>query len=560
VAIRRAVIVCAGVAAICAAQQGRDAKTAVTPEIKGAVVEMGTNQLVPNAEIVLSVKGPSPINGGWEPDASKTIKSDLAGGFTIQLEKLGAYRVDAGAEGYKGGLTSSGFRNYQEVTLTSENPTAQVRLFLYRPGSLAGHVVDEETRKPLGNVRVKAAQVRDFAGSRSFGGISGTTDADGHFLVSNLIPGDYTAEIGLQTETKKRVMTESSEKELQAVDQDFEPTYWPGGHGQEMAVSVLVPSGATVDIGQVRVRKVPYYRVHIHTVPASACEAGDLMVVYQQVLQNGQFTGRIFDLAEVPCGKDLLVTGFLPGSHRLILAGNEWIPGRREVTSVPFVIIDKNIEITASLERGVVVEGTVAAAEGAKPPDLSNVQVSLDSLEMVRYADMAPVRPVADGKFRILGVHLLSARVMVAGIGVGHYLKEMRYNGIAAADGLIPLDKSALSHSLTIILDDKPATVGGSVMDGDKPVQQPYVVLKKWPAPDGQGFNLGTLTSTGDNKGRFQFTSLPPGEYRIIALRSRDEYVYRAPGTLERAMVAAKKIELSPRAFQTVDLELRELR
>jgi hypothetical protein len=154
-------------------------------------------------------------------------------------------------------------------------------------------------------------------------------------------------------------------------------------------------------------------------------------------------------------------------------------------------------------------------------------------------------------------VPLLPARVAIAGIGSGNYLKEILYNGTTAADGVIPLEQAAMTHSLTVVLDDKPAAVVGTVVDGDKPAKQPFVVLEKWPPPDGLVF---TMTTIGDNKGRFQFADLPPGEYRIIALRSMDKYIWRAPGTLERAMVTAKKIELGPRAFQNVDLELSELR
>ena len=173
---------------------------------------------------------------------------------------------------------------------------------------------------------------------------------------------------------------------------------------------------------------------------------------------------------------------------------------------------------------------------------------------------MAPVRVAADGKFRISGVPSLPAMVVPVGIGSGHYLKEVRYNGIVAANDLIPLEESAMTRFLTVVLDDKPAAVGGTVMDGDKPARQPYVVLKRWPPPDGQVFSTGFRTATGDGKGRFQFAGLPPGEYRMVALRSMDEYIWHAPGALERAMAAAKRIELGPRAVQSVDLKLSELR
>jgi hypothetical protein len=147
--------------------------------------------------------------------------------------------------------------------------------------------------------------------------------------------------------------------------------------------------------------------------------------------------------------------------------------------------------------------------------------------------------------------------VLVSGVKAGYYVKEIRYNGIAE-DGPVPLDRSALAHSLTILLDDKPASVSGVVMEGDKPVNTPLVVLKKWPSPDGLGFSV--QTAAGDSQGKFQFSDLPPGEYRMVALRSMDEYIFRGPDVLERALAAAKKIELGPQGSQNVTLELTKLR
>jgi hypothetical protein len=531
---------------------------APSPEIRGMVVELGTNLAVPGAEVRLAVKGSGPINGGWEPSASRTVKTDFSGAFTIQLDKFGEYRVDAKAEGYQGrGVGSSG--NIRPVTLTADDPVGKVTLFLYRPGGLSGRVVDEETGKPLANLGVIASQIRYLGGMRLAGGPNkGNTGADGSFLVSNLDTGDYVADIGFQTEEKKRVMTEFTEKDLETVDRDFDHTYWPGGHGLEIAVPLTIASGLTEDVGVIRVRKVPYYRVHVRVIPTSKCEADDTVTVYQQT-RDSQSGTHIWDLANAPCGKDLLVTGFLPGSHRLIFGRRPASSAGREMASVPFVITDKNIEITAALDPGIVVDGSFVVAEGAKLPDLTNTRIQLDSPDTFASADRPPVGPSADGRFLMAGVPAFPARVEVWRIKAGYYVKEIRYNGTAAGH-LIPLEQSSLTHSLTIILDDKPAAIGGAVMDGDKPVNTPFVVLKKWPPSAGLGFGIGALTATGDNKGKFQFSNVPPGEYRMVALRSIEEYIYRVPDVLERAMAAASKIELGPKGFQNATLELIKLR
>ena len=64
----------------------------------------------------------------------------------------------------------------------------------------------------------------------------------------------------------------------------------------------------------------------------------------------------------------------------------------------------------------------------------------------------------------------------------------------------------------------------------------------------------------GSDQGAFQFSGLAPGEYRVAALGSRVEDRERAPNTLERALAAAKKIELGPRTFQHVIIGMTEVR
>jgi hypothetical protein len=68
-----------------------------------------------------------------------------------------------------------------------------------------------------------------------------------------------------------------------------------------------------------------------------------------------------------------------------------------------------------------------------------------------------------------------------------------------------------------------------------------------------------TATATGDEKGRFQFGGLAPGEYRLIALppqRLQDPDVY---DKIWRALAAAPKIEVGANAVHTVTIEVTDL-
>ena len=69
---------------------------------------------------------------------------------------------------------------------------------------------------------------------------------------------------------------------------------------------------------------------------------------------------------------------------------------------------------------------------------------------------------------------------------------------------------------------------------------------------------MGMAAGRGDDAGRFRIGGLAPGEYRVIALRSIDPSTSNA--AVERALSAAKKIEVGPSGLQNVTLEVTDLR
>jgi hypothetical protein len=364
-------------------------------------------------------------------------------------------------------------------------------------------------------------------------------------------------EILQQTAPEKRVLTQFTEKDTQTVERDYETTYWPGGHGMDMAMPVSLASGATVDVGVLRVRKVPYYRAHVR-VQGSNCEDGDTMYVTETVRTSQG--GFMQALASVPCSRELLVSGFAPGAYRLLFSIRGRTLETRGSPDVMFSIVNENIEVTAALTPGVTLDGVFLAAEGAKLPDLTKAKVSLSAGDLVGpMGGSPPISPAPDGKFRIEGVRLPYQTVQISGLGPGNYTREIRYNGVKVAADTVALDSGGMTHTLTIVIDDKPGAIAGTVMSGDKPVSQPFVIARKWPPPDGpMRSRWGSGTARGDEAGRFRIGGLAPGEYHVVALRSLDPSTSNA--AVDRALSAAKKIEVGPNGIQNVTLEVTDLR
>ena len=525
------------------------------PEIRGVVLEPGSNVAVPDAEVLLFVQEPGPIklNGGWKTEPSSKSKTDYSGSFSFPLDTPGQYRVEAKKAGHSAPGTSA-TPSYLELTLTAAKPVAEARLYLVHPGEITGRVVDEDTREPIANVRLRA--VRASVQGRFFPyDPPVTTDADGRFAATNIQPGEYAVEILQQTAPDKRVLTQFTEKDTQTVERDYETAYWPGGHGMDMAMPVTLTSGATLDVGVLPVRKVPYYRVHVR-VQGPNCEAGDTIYVSETV-RTGQ--GSFMQaLSSVPCGRELLVTGFAPGTYRLGFSIRGRTLETRGSPAVVFSIVNENIEVTAALTPGVTVDGVFLAAEGAKLPDLTKTKVSLFASDLVgTMGSSLPVSPAPDGKFRIEGVPLVDQMVWISGLGPGNYVKEIRYNGVRVGADIVALESGDPTRTLAIVIDDKPGVIAGAVMSGDKPVSRPFVIARRWPPSIGSS-RFGLATARGDDAGRFRIAGLAPGEYHLIALRSIDQPPSET--ALEPALSAAKKIEVGPNGLQNVTLEVTDLR
>jgi hypothetical protein len=525
------------------------------PQIRGVVLEPGTNQPVADAEILLFAQEPGPIriNGGWKAEPSKKSRTDFSGSFTLSPDNPGPYRIEAKKPGYF--APGADAPNYRELALTADSPVAEAKLYLVQPGRVTGLVVDSETGKPIARLHLRAVRVNARIGF-DLGGTGAVTDDDGQFAVAGLAPGEYAVEIQPQFAQEKRVRTQLPAKDAPATEPDYEHTYWPGGHGADAALPVTVPSGATIHIGKLPVRQVPYYRVRLR-IPASDCAAGDTLRVGESY-RSGHGGVMQHPLATVPCDKDLFVTGFSPGTYRLNLSLEGRTPENLATASIPFSIVDRNLEVTAPLARGVAVDGVFLAEDGTNLPDLTRTRVSLRAMDQFLASMNAamPVSPTPDGKFRIEGVRPVEQAVNILGLGPGNYVKEIRYNGAAAGGDIVALQSGAMAHKLTIVIDDKPGAIVGAVMSGGKPVTRPFVIARKWPPPDVLSPS-GMAAARGDEAGQFRIGGLVPGEYHLIALRSVDFATNDA--AVERALAAAQKIEVGPNGVRNLTLEITEL-
>jgi hypothetical protein len=133
-----------------------------------------------------------------------------------------------------------------------------------------------------------------------------------------------------------------------------------------------------------------------------------------------------------------------------------------------------------------------------------------------------------------------------------HYIKEVRYNGLVVSDSTFVVDGSP--GRLEVILDDKPAAIGGVVEVDGNPLSKASVVLTSWPMPS-DGMLSSLKKATGSASGNFRFGGLPPGDYRIVAVAPEAKDKLDEPGVLGRLFSSADTVTLSPGGFEDLHLK-----
>ena len=336
------------------------------------------------------------------------------------------------------------------------------------------------------------------------------TDQDGYFTATKLRPGDYLVRIGPRA-WPPEILPQFSESDLKIVDQDLETSYWPG-------VPIPVSSGASLSVGTITARKAAYYRAHLSVQPGD-CEPDE----------NWQLAVRTGDAPDfgtsrqVPCSGDFLVRNLLPGLHSFVLSTDDRRRKEKRWAIASVEVTDHNLEVTMTMSAGADIIGRLVAAEGAALPGKTTVVVT----PVLRGWGFTTLVSDAGGTFQIHSLPGDPSQVSARDMGDKFYVKEVRYNGLLVADGVFtPVSGPA---NLEIVIDDKAATISGSVAERDKVAGPIMVVAVKWPlAPDSSSVSMllrKSINTPADEQGKFQIDGLAPGEYRVFAVTEdyRDE-------------------------------------
>jgi hypothetical protein len=205
-----------------------------------------------------------------------------------------------------------------------------------------------------------------------------------------------------------------------------------------------------------------------------------------------------------------------------------------------------NVEVTLTMEPGIIVNGRVVGFEGASLPPSKGFVTLAQPVIAGLGSGIRPIQADAEGKFQLKNLAATRYQVNVKGLTGKSYVKEIRYNDIPAPDGIFT---PGTNGRVDIVVDDQGATVTGSVTDGDKPANRSRVLLL-----DG-ALEIVKGAST-DLNGKFQIPGIAPGEYRLLAIPQPGDL--KIPDNLGRFTNSLEKVALERGGSQNVVLKLTD--
>lgn len=503
-------------------------------EIRGTVTDPNTNQPLQGVNVTMQ-EG----NGAIYPDTKyDRATTDSQGAFRFEPPKAAQYVVRVSKAGY---TRTVGISDQGSAILTEEKPSALFTFFLQREGELSGVVIDDETDKPLSGFRL---------GIRSFGSTNGriagrgaaaaTTDADGKFR-QGIPAGAYLVEIQSQKTAQARVMTQFTAEDIAATDLGYRSQFFPGGIGADLTLSIPVTSGGSSNVGTIRARQQPLYRVYVN-LDKSSCPLEGPFSVTENLLRFESNEPRVPTL---PCGPFLL-THVTPGNYDIeIKAGNL-------TASARYTVAEQNIEIPLRLSSGTAMQGTIKPAEGVENLSFERLKVSFGPVAgSVPMAEVQPHDVDDKGRFEFPNLQSKRRKVQVAGLGAEYFIKEVRYRGSAQPGNIFYYTGDG---ELEIEIGRSPASISGSIMIQDKPLPGADVVFMRWPAtPDDDRDAIRHITADAD--GKFQIAGIVPGEYRLFAVAAKDRSLAEQPAPWQRLVSRAEKLTLTNGASQNLTIQ-----
>jgi hypothetical protein len=528
--------------------------------VEGIVVRSGGREPVADAQVrlirttvALSETSRSIALLPGPATVTYTATTNSSGRFSFTNLEAGTYHLFVVARGYA--AQEYGQRTFlgpgSPITLNAGQAGREITISLMPTGAIAGRIFSE-TGQPAVNALVQVYRPSFNPQGKTYQ-VAGATSADdrGEYRLYGIAPGRYYLSVGKQVETENPATSSNSAR-------DYAFQLYPGVSELDQAVSIEVRPGSEITI-DMKPRPRQGYAVRGSVIdPETGRPPGkvNLTLILRTLVGPRSIPVRkydpatgIFEAQEVTAGSYTLQAQTQVLNDPSVAAAGEAAWAVFPTARVPITVVDRDLEdVVLTLKRPIAVSGRVRV-EGQ--PTATQARVHLRPIgDRGRMTPVVDVQP--DGTFRIFGLIEGDYFVEFQHYAPGLYVKSIRFDGTDILTQPFRVSGSE-NGTIEIILHSGVARLEGIVMDArSQPVSSSSVLL----LPEQRSrTDLYTFVQT-DQNGRFQFSRLSPGGYKIFAWETVDTYSFYDPDFIRQFEQLGKRIDVAESSNGTVDIRV----
>jgi protocatechuate 3,4-dioxygenase beta subunit len=475
------------------------------------------------------------------------------GQYRIVAERDGYIRQEFGQRTYSGTGTI--------ISISSGQNLTNINFQLTPAGTIAGRILDEDG-EPLAGVQVQSLTYAYPNGRRTLvPGRTVETNDLGEYRLYWLTPGEYVVS-AIPTRGRGFLarQTRNARFERASAEESYAPSYFPGSIDPETATPIQLPAVAEVRGIDFILRPVQTVTLRGRVVspipstevppppprgqPQQGPRGGQLRQLAQNFRNSVQIVlsrsgsrggggrggvGQPATAASADGGFE--IRNVIPGSYTVTAVFRQ--NDQQYSARTRIEVNDRDVEnINLALRPGIEVPGQIYL-DGTPPAQfqIDRIRVGLVSTEDVPAGDTnTQVKP--DATFVLSNVPALTYRVNITGLPAGAYAIAGRYGAVDALNEPFQIDGSQVLP-LQVQIGFSAGRVDGYVTGrGDQPLPGATSVLIP-AAPHRNRLDLYKTAAT-DQYGRFSFTSVAPGDYKVFAWEEVPQGAYQDPAFVSR--------------------------
>ncbi len=529
--INLAVCLLSGVLALAAFQTSdadkEKAKDNNKASLEGKISHAITGEPVKKVSVILSRRG-----------KNTTAETDEKGAFSFDNLEPGRYTLVAQKNGFAPGAYGARGNSMAgtPLNLSAGQQMKGLNWKLLPNAVITGKVLDADG-EPIQNAMVMPMIAAYEKGRKMWAPAGqGMTNDQGEYRVANLKAGKYIVMASNLVNNLTGSMTGAAAKPAEDKPEPaYITTYYPSVADQETASPVEVGVGGEVGRIDIHLVKVDSFRVKGRW--DNAPTQGKMTLVVLTPKGSGILGMLSANRAQLNPDGSFEFRGVPPGEYMLSATQDFLSPMGAQM---PVQVKDRHLSgLIMQTMAPIDLSGSLALeGKGSDRIDLKQLGARLAPVDFIL---LNPPKASADesGKFTFKGVSPARYEVRTDDGSAQLYIKSVKYGDHEVDDGGIDLSAGAVGP-IQITLSTEGAEVKGTVTGEDGNAMAGVSVVL---VPDSRRISQ-FHNAVSDQKGAFDFTNLPPGDYKLLAWEELEPNQFQNPEFLAKYIARAETVRL----------------